>query len=436
MKIRKILLLVFLVGCLLLSGCDTPLLNPQETLTAPGATGVYRGAQKALEDAVGTDIILKYPLVEGVNTAFCPKDLDGDGQQEMLAFYRQATKGTVTRVNLIRNTKEGWESVQDLDPVGSDVVSVDFCDLNGDGLDEVCIGWGVSNIQSNQMSVYQTVNGLLVQRASESYTRHVFCDIDGDSVKELGLALLDTTKATSAISFFEMDTKDFSAVGSLSLDGSVISYANITAAPITSQSMGVYLDAYKGTDSLITELIYMKDGKLYNPFAGNQDNTNIATLRYCSLTSTDINKDGVVEIPFMERLPGYAQEDEILGHHLICWRYFNGNISDTALTWWYNGAEGYYLEIDTAWQGKISVVYDEKDKEYIFYRWNGEKVGERLFSIKRYTLLQWEEAAPADYAVLQKDSVSIWAAAVEEDNPLAITFTQIQNNFRFYIAKS
>jgi hypothetical protein len=190
----------------------------------------------------------------------------------------------------------------------------------------------------------------------------VFCDIDGDSVKELGLALLDTTKATSAISFFEMDTKDFSAVGSLSLDGSVISYANITAAPITSQSMGVYLDAYKGTDSLITELIYMKDGKLYNPFAGNQDNTNIATLRYCSLTSTDINKDGVVEIPFMERLPGYAQEDEILGHHLICWRYFNGNISDTALTWWYNGAEGYYLEIDTAWQGKISVVYDEKDK--------------------------------------------------------------------------
>jgi hypothetical protein len=233
-----------------------------------------------------------------------------------------------------------------------------------------------------------------------------------------------------------MDTKDFSAVGSLSLDGSVISYANITAAPITSQSMGVYLDAYKGTDSLITELIYMKDGKLYNPFAGNQDNTNIATLRYCSLTSTDINKDGVVEIPFMERLPGYAQEDEILGHHLICWRYFNGNISDTALTWWYNGAEGYYLEIDTAWQGKISVVYDEKDKEYIFYRWNGGKVEERLFSIKRYTLLQWEEAAPADYAVLQKDSVSIWAAAVEEDNPLAITFTQIQNNFRFYIAKS
>jgi hypothetical protein len=82
------------------------------------------------------------------------------------------------------------------------------------------------------------------------------------------------------------------------------------------------------------------------------------------------------------------------------------------------------------------IITFKKDKEYIFYRWNGEKVGERLFSIKRYTLLQWEEAAPADYAVLQKDSVSIWAAAVEEDNPLAITFTQIQNNFRFYIAKS
>jgi hypothetical protein len=435
MKKSNMVLVFLLAVTLLLTGCQASFFDPENALTAPGATGIYQGAQQALEEAVGSDIVLKYPLVENVNTAFCPKDLDGDNQQEILAFYRQITEGAATRVNLIRNTEEGWRSVQDLDPLGSDVVSMDFCDLNGDGKDEICIGWSVTNTQSHQMSVYEIVNGLLVQRALEAYTRHVFCDIDGDGVKELGLALLDTANTTSTITFYEMGEKEFSAIGFLPLDGSVLSYAKITAVAVTSKIQGVYLDAYKGSDSTITELIYMKDGKLYNPFAGNQDNVNIATLRHCTMTATDINKDGIVEVPFMEHLPGYNEQDTVLTHHLICWRYFNGNISDSVSTWWYNAEGGYYLAIDATWQGEISSVYDDAEQEYVFYHWNGDGLGARLFGIKQIPLAQWNGATDS-YAVLQKDASSVWVAKVEQGNPLKITFNQLQSNFHLYISQS
>lgn len=418
----------------LLTGCNAAIVDPEAAIRAPGATGLYQGVQQALEAAVGDHIILKYPSVNGVNTAFCPRDIDGDGLQEMLAFYQLRTGGAVTRVNLLRNVDEQWQSVQDLEPLGSDIADVDFGDLNGDGQEEVCIGWSIYTTHGNQMSIYQLENGKLVQRASELYTRHVICDIDSDGMQELGLAVLDTEKHTSSLSFYKVKENVFTMIGTLMLDSNVVSYSKIMAAGITSQNSGVYLDAYKGTDSMITELVYFKGGKLYNPFASSKDAANVSTLRYCSLNSTDINADGVVEIPFMELLPGYQQENETLTSHVICWRYFNGHISDTVLTWWYNANESYYLELDSNWQGKLTVLYSNTEKAYVFYRWEKETIGDRLFSVKTYTAEDWDNRSDTEYIQLYTNEVSVWGAAVEADNSLSITYDKLKDSFHLILA--
>ena len=85
---------------------------------------------------------------------------------------------------------------------------------------------------------------------------------------------------------------------------------------------------------------------------------------------------------------------------------------------------------------KLRIVAVQITGRYVFYHWQDDALGKRLFSVKQFTRLQWEAGADVDYAVLQKDAVSVWAAAVEENNPLDITFSQVQNSFHFYIAKS
>lgn len=433
MKTSLLRLVAGVVCCALLAGCNGSFFSPENAIKAPNATGIYRGVQDALEASVGEQVVLKYPLVEGTTTAFYPKDLDGDGIQEMLTFYRFPSEGEVTRIALLCNVEGSWDVLQTIDPMGNQVVNVDFCDLDGDKQDEICIGWSVSTSRSNLMTVYQTENMRLVQRASEPYTRSVVCDIDGDNISELGLANLNVEVNTSTVSFFKIKQNVFSMIGSLSLDSGVSAYGQMTAARMDDGTFGVYLDAYKGTDHMITELIYFSDGKLYNPFGGSLDGSNISTLRYCTLNVMDVNNDGYLEIPFMEILPGYLQEDLSLLHHAIRWRQYNHYIGETVRTWWYNSADGYYLEIPSEHDGKYTVVMDELEGSFGFYLVQNGLTTQRLFRIKKFTSSEYASITDPTYSVLYNDSASTWAVSIDVGGPSHLTAQAIQQAFHLII---
>ncbi len=433
MKTKVLRLLAIVVVLSLFSGCNEAFLSLENAIQAPAAVGIYQGVQAALEKAVGQNVVLKYPLVENVNTAFCPRDLDGDGREEMLAFYRLPSEGEVTRMQLIRYVDGEWESAQSIEPVGSEILHVNFCDLNGDKNAEICVGWSVATARNNQMAVYQMERGLLVQRASEQYISHVICDIDNDGIEELGLTFLDDEEGISTISFYKFQKGVFTMTGALGLDPSATSYTKTTVARVSDENIGVYLDGYKGADNMITELIYYKGGNLYNPFAGNKDAVNMATLRYCSLTSSDVNGDGWLEIPFMELLPGYKTGDPTLLHYLICWRPYNNQLGNTTQTWWYNAEDGYYLDMELSLQGQYTVVHDRAEQSYAFYRVEKKKVGDRLFSIKKFAAAEFEGLTVSDYEAVHNDSVSVWAVSVQENNSLGIDRSWLAKRFHLIL---
>lgn len=430
-----------LIACLLLvgilCGCNGGLFDPEYAITAP-TDGIYQGVYEAVRQWVGKDIMLKYPLVQGLHTAYYPWDMDGDGQNEVLVFYQLRSKGGVTRVQVLRYDENGWKTIQDLDAAGTDILNVDLCDLNGDGNTELCIGWSVATTTAHLMTVYQSENKLLVQRASEEYSQYILCDINNDKVQDLGLAVLSPETVTSTLRFYTLEQGGFSVIGSIGLDGNVLSYGKITAAGITAQNTGVYLDVYKGADSMITELVYFKGGKLYNPFAGNQNNINIATLRYCNVLSQDINQDGTIEIPFMVPLPGYdtgepTGEAHDITQHLLEWRYFDGKLSDTVASWFYNPKDGYYVELGSSWQEKFTVMYSGSTNEYVVYRWLGDKIGDPMVAIKTFAPADFETAG-AGYEILYQTEASIWTAKLfgtSQDLPLSLE--ELQQKFHLIV---
>ena len=189
---KTIKLLAVLSAVLLLSGCSAKGLSPESTIKAPGATGYYAGVQKALEQAVGKDIVLKYPLVNGRRSAFCSGDFNGSGKDEVLAFYQQKGEAAVTRMNLLSWDNGKWSSVQDIDPAGKELLTADTSDLDLDGNFEILTGWQVSTAKTNQLCIYKMENGGLIQRADETYNAYTVCDIDNDGRDDVGIALIDS----------------------------------------------------------------------------------------------------------------------------------------------------------------------------------------------------------------------------------------------------
>ena len=429
----KLIAVFVLIG--ILCGCNGGLFDPEYAITAP-TDGIYRGVYEAVRQYVGKDIVLKYPTVQGVHTAYYPWDLDGDTINEVLVFYQLRSKGGVTRMQVLKSTENGWQTVQDLDAAGTDILNVDLCDLDGDTIPELCIGWSVATTTAHLMSVYQAEKGLLTQRASEEYSEYVLCDINNDKVQDLGLAVLSPETATSSLRFYTLKKGAVSLLGSIGLDGSVLSYGKITAAGITPQNTGVYLDVYKGADSMITELVYFKGGKLYNPFAGNQNNVNIATLRYCDLPCGDVNQDGSIEIPFMVPLPGYdttkaTEEDRDMTHYLLEWRGFDGQVTETVATWFYNTKEGYYVDLKGIPQGAFTAMFDAVKNEYVFYEWKNNKAGEPLLAIKTFPLAFFSEGA--EYGALFKNETTVWGANIFPKGKEYLKLDDLKYNFHLIV---
>ncbi len=429
----KLIAVFVLVG--ILCGCNGGLFDPEYAITAP-TDGIYQGVYEAVRQWVGKDIVLKYPAVQGLHTAYYPWDLDGDGTNEVLVFYQLRSKGGVTQMQVLKATENGWQTVQNLDAAGTDILNVDLCDLDGDGVTELCVGWSVATTTAHLMSVYQAENGMLTQRASEEYSEYIICDMNNDKVQDLGLAVLSTETATSTLRFYTLEKGAVSLLGSIGLDGSVLSYGKITAAGITPQNTGVYLDVYKGADSMITELVYFKGGKLYNPFAGSQNNVNIATLRYCDVPCQDINEDGVIEIPFMVPLPGYdktepTEEDRDMTHYLLEWRGFDGQLSDTVSTWFYNTKEGYYLELKDVPQGAFTAMYNAAQNEYVFYEWKNNKAGEPLLAIKTFDAAAFSQAD--DYGSLYKNETTVWGAKLFDKGYAYMNFDELKYSFHLIV---
>lgn len=435
MKKSGFKLLVCLLIAALLCGCDSGLFDPEYAITAP-TDGAYQGVYEAVQKSVGKDIVLKYPAVQGVHTAYYPWDCNGDGVHEVLVFYQLRSKGGATGVQMVKQVEGEWQSVQELDAVGTDVLHADLCDLDGDGVSELCIGWSVATTNAHVMSVYQVENGVLLQRAKEEYTNYVVCDINNDKIQDLGLAVLSTETKTSNLRFYTLKKGTFSQLGSIGLDGNVMSYGKITAAGITAQNTGVYLDVYKGTDSMITELVYFKGGKLYNPFAAGMEAINTATLRYCTLQSGDINHDGAIEIPFMVPLPGYTgtvEEDRDMTHYLIHWRYYNGNLSDTVATWFYNPTDGYYLELDSIWEGEFTVTYHSDVNAHVFYSWKDGKAGSPLLTLRSFAPADFESSGEG-YEKLWENETAVWAVKVENTLQSHLDISTLKQRFHMIVA--
>ena len=425
---KTIKLLAVLSAVLLLSGCSAKGLSPESTIKAPGATGYYAGVQKALEQAVGKDIVLKYPLVNGRRSAFCSGDFNGSGKDEVLAFYQQKGEAAVTRMNLLSWDNGKWSSVQDIDPAGKELLTADTSDLDLDGNFEILTGWQVSTAKTNQLCIYKMENGGLIQRADETYNAYTVCDIDNDGRDDVGIALIDSEKKQSSLTFNDFENNDFKTVSHIMLDGGVTEYPNVQVSKVDGKN-AVYLDGLKSSDTLITEVVYTENGVLYNPFSADESAENTVTARKNGRKCKDLNGDGKIEIPLTVPLPGY--DSTLLRTD---WSTYENGEFKSVMSAWYCVGEGYYLVFEDSWQDRETVIFDPEKGTADLCEWDkdGKAVGNELFRIETFETEKFDRQA--GYISLASSDQTTFAVKFSDyEGPFSVSFERLKNNFRFIV---
>ncbi len=306
--------------------------NAGNAVTPPAQSEENQEILEAFQNSIGqrTSYQLQFPRSGSYRNAFIKVDLDGDGQNEVLAFYTTPATESLTRINVLDKQDDKWVSVLDQEGYGAAINSVDIDDLNNDHVPEVILTWdkGFSNevrtLTVQEFSVDRHSNLQMDLLLDQDYKYMGLADMDGDARNELLVVWPKTENSVERTyaSLFRMNGRKIEEYGKrAALDSEVSGYASLKFQKSGGRNIAM-LDATKGENGMITEVIWWDKQKqaLVAPFTDNDNLRNTATYRSVKIPCRDINGDSKIDIPVAESggLPAKTGSDETPLAR-ICW---------------------------------------------------------------------------------------------------------------------
>lgn len=428
---------IFLCIALLFSGCSNFRMAASiDDLISPiSPSGDNAGVQNAVDEYCKGGYSIKIPASGSYTTSFILKDIDNDDVNEALAFYEPSNKMSTVCMAVLRKSGDKWNVYENIETDATDVNSVDFCDLNNDGIEEIIVCWSVvSKTTGFKLNVYRQIENedksVSIKSISDDVTASDFVcvDMDGDGTKELMIFANGTSSEYPKAELYSYENNKKQLLGRTKLDSAITSFENITYAK-TDEGMSVYADAVQSDgSSMVTEFIYWSDyyNSIVSPFYSYSTSRTAETSRSSMITCKDIDGDGVIEIPTdasLSKLPSAieAQSWKTYGNTVLSHKFYSISCK----------RDSYILVIPDDYFKKISVKYNNdfrvltvNDKE------NGKEIFEIMTVIK--TSYDSKDSKYADYEKIFDDSGYVYLAKVNPESDIKIDTKTLKDMIKTY----
>lgn len=138
-----------MLGCLVLAICMLGLGgcmfgNVDEMYALPKSSEAYVNLQAKINQEKGSAEYIA-PLSGENRQTIQLVDVDGDGVQEAVAFFRDTTSENPLKIVIFKQDEhEEYQVYTRIEGVGSEIESIDYLDLGGSGGMDILVSWQVS----------------------------------------------------------------------------------------------------------------------------------------------------------------------------------------------------------------------------------------------------------------------------------------------------
>ncbi len=427
-KIRFAALL--LLAASVLSGCA--MRTVEQMYALPKRSDAYSHLQTAIDSAM---VGLEYSApISGENQqSVQTADLDGDGVDEYLVFasgswekplqvliFKQETDGTCVLMDIIDSNGTAFEQVE----------YVPFDENPGV---ELIIGCQVSDQVLRSVSVYSLVDEKIQQLMLVGYSKFLANDFDENGIYELMVLRPGEAEAGPGASvLYTCQNGQIQRSMEAELSTSSTQIRRIQSGKLSSGEKAVFVSSSAENGKIRTDVLTVKGGVLSNLAASGLADTTIETLHNFYVYPSDIDEDGVMELPAQLPVRPVSVWHNDAQQSLLRWFALErrGGEVDKLYTF-HNFLEGWYLTLESQWAQQISVVQGED--QFAFYIWNEDfSEASELFSIYTFTGSSRNEEATQDGRFLLHSTESaVYAAKLEADAGLySITREYLTESFR------
>ncbi len=429
MKRISLLLIMAVLLSFVFSSCSAgSLILPADSLLSPP---LYYEEYEDLVDSFNKNIegekTLCSPKKGNYRSAIVVEDIDSDGYQEAVIFYKKNSDVSVARMHYFDHVSERWISFGDFNGYGSGIENIEITDMDLDGRKEIVVVWNTSGSSSgNILSVYRldTVTKKFKEILNESCFLSTVIDIDSNGNKDVFLIGQNNVQNGSqkVAKAMRISGDSFVLFGETKLDSNISSYSSIKAEKSSKDApMRLYVDAVKGESQMITEVVYWDSGNsvLCAPLLDSETLTNSSTLRYDLIGCYDINNDGVIDIPV--QINAFGKTDNSLASesekvYLTEWKNLVPSGLETVAYSLVNYHDGYMINLDESEIGYFGIRNYRSQNCWIVYSAdnNGMPVNE-LYSVFRIPFQKWNSENYDAYIPVFENEDNVICAFITSD---------------------
>lgn len=408
-------------ACFVFSSCSTDvLIRPVDSLLSPPLYyEEYEDLLEAFNKNVGGDFSFCHPQRGDYRSAIIVEDIDSDSQKEAFIFYKNSADTTNARMHCFDYTDGRWIPDGDFNGYGNGIDSIKLTDMDSDGVSELMVLWSFSGVSSGSiMSLYraQPIIGEYREISNEACSVCEFVDVNGNGEKEVFFITQSNVSGVSQRSakVMKLSGDSVALMGEARLDPNISSYTAVkTEKAASDEPMKIYVDALKGEQQMITELVYWDSEKseLCAPFLDAETMSNTVTLRYEPIGCSDMNNDGIIDIPVQSRIFGKGDNALTIDTeniYLTEWKNYRGAGLETAAYTLINYSDGYMVALDESEINTTGIRNYRSQNCWVVYKTNaaGESTGE-IYSVLKIFSDRWDEARFSAYIpiVEKEDSV-------------------------------
>ncbi len=348
-------------------------------------------------------------------------DLDADGTQEVVAFFRDNELDKPLRVVVFKQDEEGvYQLHTSIEGSGTDILSIEYTDVVEDETLELLISFQVSSTMQS-LTVYGLHEEKTVELMQSAYTNYLSLDLTQNEKKDIVLFKIDGANPTSnRVELFVGGEGGMQvhSTAPISVGAKAVQQLEQISLPDDVNALIVTYE-YEENEQ-ISDLFTMQESGIQNISLNEITRQSDETIRrYAGVNFMDMNDDGVLEIPVTKSLSGDNKTVGAENFWRLNWTQFDaqGTANIVASTY-HNISDKWYIELPGRWDEYLRLDRlrntDVGERGIVFSYWSDEEEDPVPFLVIYRITATPEEAEEIvrDRIVLHQEEDTIYCAEV------------------------
>ncbi len=406
--------LVLLIGTLGLSGCEYG--RVEEMYALPKSSEAYINLQAKINQEKGSAEYIA-PLSGENRQTIQLVDVDGDGNQEAVAFFRDTADEEPLKIVIFKQDSRGeYQAYAHIKGMGSEIDSIDYVDLGGSGSIDILVSWQVSAAVHSLVG-YTISDGQPIEIMRSGYSRYLTADFDQDGLKEIILAQIGSNRSPGVrIEYYDGQDGIMELMSTVPLSEGATDISSWQVGLLEGNVPALFTTSFCGKDMLVTDVLCLKDGQELKNISLDPNTRRGQNVfhYYAGVQPEDINGDGLIEVPVAVPVPTYGDSTGDQFWWLQWMHYKPDGKRELVLTTYHSG-DGWYLELPKDWKGLFFMRRQESSiagiRTMIFAKGDGIEEPQPFLEIS--SLMGSDRARQAEQGtrfILHSDATTIYTA--------------------------